>query len=158
VLPFSPPNMNISLRVAVSPKPGSRLEKCKPNSDINRHCSKLEQNQRKAVRLFPTNTSERKPRKANTSKVDGSFGGNDLEESHQHGPDDVDETSPLRPAQRLSHPPTSRREAVKKLRVARYGAGPRNDPFSVYPIPANGSVPRAVDICKNKSFRSCCLC
>jgi hypothetical protein len=156
VLPVSPPNMNISQRVAVSPKPGSRLEKCTPNSGINRHCAKLEQNQRKAVRLFPANTSQQKLRKAITSKADGNFGGQDPEESHQHGPNEVDETSPLRPAQRLLHPPTSR-EAVKKLRVARYGAGPRNDPFGVYPIPADGSVPRAVDICKNKSFRSCCV-
>src|SRR5437763_13121360 len=145
--------MNISLMVAASPKPGSRLEKCRPNSGTNGHCSKPEQNQRKAMRLFPANTSQRQPRKAITSNVEGSFGGQDPEESHQHGPDEVDDTSSSRPAQRLSYPPTPGREAVKKLRVARYGAGPRNDPFGVYPIPADCSVPRAVHICKNKSFR-----
>jgi hypothetical protein len=145
--------MNISLRVAVSPKPGSRAEKSGPNDGADfandtRLCYKLGQKQRKAVRPLPSNTSEQKPRKAK-SKIDGSSQGPVPEDSHQRGSDEVDETSPLRPAERLSHPPASRREVVKKLRLARYGAGPRNDPFSVYPIPADGSVPHAVDICKN---------
>jgi hypothetical protein len=153
--------MDISLRVAVLPKPGSRAEKSVPNNavdfakDTHVYC-KLEQKQGKAVRSFPTNTSERKSRKAK-SKIDGSSGGRDAEDSHQHGPDEVDKTSPLTPAERPSHPPTSRREVVKKLRLTRHGAGPRNDPFSVYPIPADGSVPHAVDICKNKSFHLCSL-
>jgi hypothetical protein len=146
------------------PKLGSRAEKSVPNNavdfakDTHVYC-KLEQKQGKAVRSFPTNTSERKSRKAK-SKIDGSSGERDAEDPHQHGPDEVDEVdeiSPLRPAERPSHPPTSRREVVKKLPLTRHGAGPRNDPFSVYPIPADGSVPHAVDICTNNLFHFCPL-
>jgi hypothetical protein len=145
-------NINPSFKVAVFPKSRSRAEKsalCGDEvsvSDSHRRRA-LEQKKRKPHRASVPSASERRPRH-DKSKVDD--GNPEVKPESVLEPEagEPDRILPLRPASPLSRPTTNRRESFETLRLARYGGGPRNDPFSVYPIPADGFVPRAADVCK----------
>jgi hypothetical protein len=145
--------MNVDLKADVLSNAVGRAEKSTQNVDADSfsktHSRRpLEQKKRRAPRALGTSTSERKPRHAK-SKIDDRNSGAQSEGSLKVEADELDTLLPLRPASPLSLPATSRREPRRTLRLSRYGAGPRNDPFSAYPIPAVGDVPHAVDVCKN---------
>jgi hypothetical protein len=145
--------MNIDLKADVSSNAVGKAETStlKVDADsINKTHSRrpLAQKKRRAPRALGTSTSERKPRHAK-SKIDDHTPSAQSEGSLKVEAEELDTLLPLRPASPLSRPVTSRREPPRTLRLSRYGAGPRNDPFSAYPIPSDGNVPHAVDVCKN---------
>lgn len=148
--------MSISLKLAVSPKLASRAGKSLPSGDAAAANSKhprrqLDSKTREAACFFKTGISEPNSSRAK-SRISGSSYGADRRDSGEVEVDELESRLPASSASQRSHPPSARREACKKLQLARYGAGPRKDPFSTYPIPARGYVPHAVDVCKDGPF------
>jgi hypothetical protein len=145
--------MNNGLETAISSTSVEIAEESAPNDDavlVNyKHPRRpLAQKKRRPARSFVTDRSERKPRQGKTG-TDERTRGVESEGSPELESDSLDTLLPSRSSPHFSRATTSSRQSFETLRLARYGAGPRNDPFSAYPIPANGSVPYAVDVCKN---------
>lgn len=150
--------MNLGPEAVVSSTCVDKAEKSAPGDDglstkHTRPRRPLQQKKAKGAHSLACSKPERKSRRAKP-KIDHRAPRAESGDSLELEAGASDTLLPLRPS---SQPPpsatsetdSSGTEASETLQLARYGAGPRKDPFSAYPIPADGCVPHAVDVCKN---------
>ena len=143
--------MDISMEAVPSSDSGAKLKAASPYESVSfinymhpRHFR--DQKKRKKVRSFVASTSRRKSRQAGSER-DGPDEEHALQTQLESKSNALNCALPARSASKCAQLSASNISA-QGMTIARYAAGPRNDPFNSFPIAANGCVPHAVDVYK----------